>query len=193
MTDEKPTIFARNKRRRDARVKPIGDVRLSDETKELVIELVREGAMITEICERGIVPAYHYLWREMERDATFAAQYEAAKAKGAETLLQAAHEHALEMLESNDLDQIRAADAFMRITETYVEKIAPKQFGQLVKLAGDADAPLAIQVINYALPAAIPLKAVDVEARAITADEETTRTRTEIESGTVEGVKASGA
>lgn len=186
MSEEKPTIFARNRKRREAKLKPLGDVRLPDETKDLIIEAVAEGAMITELVERNVLPSYHHLWNECKRDTIFDAEYKAAQAKGARLLMNAANEHAQEMLESGDVDQMRCAESFMRVTETFVEKIAPKEFGQLVKLGSDPDAPLAVQVINYALPAVVPLQVIDTEARAIPTNEATPRARGETLGGNEE-------
>jgi hypothetical protein len=149
-SDVKPTIFEKNRRRRDIRVAPLGDVRLSPDIKALVCELVADGALLGELCDRGILPAYHYLWREMQRDAEFSARYKQAQADGARVLLHAAEENAIDAVNSNDPDRARAADALMRITETFAEKIAPKEFGQLVKLGSDPDAPLTLQVVSYA-------------------------------------------
>jgi len=54
-----------------------------------------------------------------------------------------------EALETNDPDTMRVAADYHKGTLNYAEKIAPKQFGVMVKHAGADGGQLAIAVVNY--------------------------------------------
>lgn len=171
----KKTIFERDEERVDNWSK-LTRAPLSDETKEAALFLVADGMLLTGLVERGVIPSYWHLYEEAERDTKFGEKLKQAQARGARTLLNRAQAHAVEMVNSGDDVQVRAADALMRVTQTFAEKVAPKDFGPLVKLAGDTDAPLQLNVVNYCLPqpAAIPLEAIAVPV-AIAHDNASTR------------------
>jgi len=166
--DKKPTIFARQRAKRAQKLAPIGDVRLEPTAQDMLIELLSDGAMLPELIEDGLVPSFWHVWNTCAHDPVFDARYRTAVMRGATVMLKDAQTFAIEEAESGDPDRIRVADAVMRITETYAQKLAPREFGQLVKLAGDPDAPLTLQVISYVAP----IVALDVmEAQAIGHDE----------------------
>jgi hypothetical protein len=54
---------------------------------------------------------------------------------------------------SSDPDLMRIAEAFHRCAVGYAEKVAPREFGQLVKVGGVDGGALQVQVVSYAVPA----------------------------------------
>jgi hypothetical protein len=54
---------------------------------------------------------------------------------------------------SSDPDLMRIAEAFHRCAVGYAEKVAPREFDQLVKVGGVDGGALQVQVVSYAVPA----------------------------------------
>jgi hypothetical protein len=86
-------------------------------------------------------------------DAEFDETVREAMAQGAEAGIAEAVELGKAASISGDPDLMRIAEAFHRCAVSYAEKTAPRQYGQLVKLANPEGGPIEIQVVNYALPA----------------------------------------
>lgn len=146
------SVIARNRKRRDAIKGPAKP--LDAHSKALVLRLLNEGATLLGIIERQGVCGYGAVWATVDADPEFAAAMHKATAKGAAALLEEAQQFSAEAADSGDNDRIRAADMYMRCTQAFVEKTAPREYGQLVKLAGDAaQAAITVQVMRFSVPA----------------------------------------
>lgn len=170
-----PTLIAteRARRKRNAS-KPEQEKVISPSLKVRVVALLEEGATITEMFRTAGMPSVRSFWRARESDPDFDNACRMAQVRGAEIKLALAMENAEREAESRDPDRARVAQSLCAVTTTYAEKIAPKEFGQLVKLGGDPNAPLAVQVINYSTLQGGALTPVD------TANHDTTRAQEEI-------------
>jgi len=152
---------------------------LPQDLRDRVLELLRDGATMAEICTTRELTSYGRVYHTRTVDPQFDADVRAAQAIGAEAALAEAQELSRLAADSGNPDLMRVAESFSRVTTLYAEKIAPREFGQLVKLGNSDGSLLSMQVINFALPAAIPLTAQTVgkdgeladtpRARAITA------------------------
>lgn len=132
---------------------------LDAERQALVLALLREGATPLEIVRHKGMPSLASIWATRDADAKFKVDFDNAVANGARAMLAEAQELARDATVSNDPDAVRVADMYMRVTQSYVEKLAPREFGQLVKLAGDADqAAITVQVVNFSNRATEPDK-----------------------------------
>lgn len=143
-----PTLIETERRKRraltaDSRV-------ISPAIKLRVLALLEEGATITEVFRIKGMPSVRSFWRACDTDSEFESRVKRAQVRGAAVKLALASENAEREAESRDPDRMRVAQMLCAVTQVYAEKIAPKEFGQLVKLGGDADMPFAVQVINYA-------------------------------------------
>lgn len=69
---------------------------------------------------------------------------------GAETAIAEAQEFGKQAAAEGNPDMMRVAESFGRLSTTYAEKIAPKEFGQLVKLGDHNGGALQIVVANFA-------------------------------------------
>lgn len=135
---------------------------ITETDKALILEALSRGVQITQACEMLGIRAPTRVYDAVDRDAIFAADFKAAQAKGAHALLAAAHEFAVEELASKDPDRMRCADMMMRVTTAFVEKMAPREYGPLVKLGSDPDAPLQVQVVSYAIPTIAAIQPVEL-------------------------------
>lgn len=130
---------------------------LDEKSKALVLALLQAGATILEVTRRKGMPKLGDVWATLEADAVFKVAFHKAAANGAATMLAEAQDVARDAAISGDPDEVRAADMYMRVVEKYVEKIAPREYGQLVKLAGDeAHAAITVQLVQFAAPEPAP-------------------------------------
>jgi hypothetical protein len=146
-----PTLIEteRKKRERSAKSKPEEARALSPAVKARVIGLFEEGMTITELFRTLGMPNGASYWRACDADPAFATLAKQAQARGAAVKMALAQENAEREAESRDPDRARVAQSLCAVTMTYAEKIAPKEFGQLVKLGSDGSMPFAVHVINY--------------------------------------------
>lgn len=143
------SIIARNRKRRDA-IKGAAKA-LDAKGKALVLRMVNEGSTLLEVVRRDGIGSYGAVWAAVDADPEFAAALHKASAKGAAALLEEAQQLAADAADAGDQDAIRAADMYMRCTQSFVEKVAPREYGQLVKLAGDAaQSAITVQVVSFA-------------------------------------------
>lgn len=168
-------VLATSRGQRDAMVKrPYrAPSPLDQALKDRVLELCREGATLSEVCTERQVTSYTRLYHTRTVDALFDDDVRKALAMGAEAALSEAQEFSKAAAESGNPDLMRVAESFGRVSVLYAEKIAPREYGQLIKLGGADGGALSLQVVSYALPAIVPQSgqlAVGSHARAITAD-----------------------
>ena len=124
---------------------------LDDDAKTLILLLLKDGATLAEIVRIPGFATFGSIAAARRLDAAWDAEVQAALTEGAAAMLAQAQTYATESLSTLDIDRMRMADILSKITALYAEKMAPRAFGQLVKLAGDESmAPVTISVINYA-------------------------------------------
>lgn len=154
---------------------------LDQATRDRVLELCREGATLSEVCTERKVTSYTRLYHTRTVDPAFDDDVRKALAMGAEAALSEAQEFSKSAAESGNPDLMRVAESFGRVSVLYAEKIAPREYGQLIKLGGADGGALSVQVVSYALPAVPKLEqlAVDPRTRAITADFQDIEARSE--------------
>lgn len=144
------------KKGRDARkadaAKPEPVVALTPEMRAAVLRIIGQGATIVELCALKGMPSVTSLWQAVDKDEAFRNEFRAAQAKGAAMVLQEAQELLRDAAEGTkvDTDKVRVAEMYARASQWYAEKFAPKEFGQLVKIAGDAElAAVQVSITKY--------------------------------------------
>ena len=123
---------------------------INEHQKLAVVALITEGATLTEIATLDGMPAVSAVYVETYRDAAFAEAIRAARAASATTIVDEAQHELRDAIESGDTDRMSVASAYHKGSLEYASKIAPREFGQLLKLAGADGGALTIQVIDYA-------------------------------------------
>lgn len=118
--------------------------------KAKIVELIQHGATLTEIETLDGMPRANTIWDECKRDPAFAQAMSEARAVAAASILDEAQHNLRDAAQNNDPDKMRIAADYARGCVAYAEKIAPREFGQLVKLAGADGGALTISVVNYA-------------------------------------------
>lgn len=129
----------------------------TDEMKIKMCDLFAEGATVNEVVKFEGFPSRAELFRELHKDADFATAYGVAKELGAAVPLEEGLDVGRDAVEADggeNVNKSMVAHRYMQIGAIYAEKMAPKKYGQLLKLGGDEDlGPIKVQVINYAVPA----------------------------------------
>jgi hypothetical protein len=145
------------------------DETVSEDQKLTIITALSEGAILTEITAIKGMPRASAVWRECERDPTFGDAVRQARVAGAHAILDEAQHNLREAADSGDTDRMRIASLYSQASTAYVEKIAPKEYGPLVKHAGADGGSILVQVVDYA---AVEAGALTVESRLIGASEQ---------------------
>lgn len=144
------SVIARNIEARELLTLEQADARMDDKAKARVLALVAAGATITEVCSRVGFTTTVPLWRACDADEKFRNALREAQARGAASLLAEAHDNAREAAMSGDADEMRIADMYSRTATAFAEKMAPKEYGSLVKIAGDAElAAVQVTITKY--------------------------------------------
>jgi hypothetical protein len=125
---------------------------VSAELKATIVRMVSEGATLTYICELPDMPCRASIYRARDTDKDFDAAMRAAMVKHAETLMDMSAEYTADAIEHADLDMSKRADILHRITTSRAEKLAPREYGVMVKHADADGGKLTVAVINYATP-----------------------------------------
>ena len=109
------------------------------------------------------IGSYSDFYATRSADLAFDAAIRQATAQGAEAAISEAAEFSRQAAKGNDPDLVKIAEAFHRCTVSYAEKMAPREFGQFVKLANPDGGALELQVVNYAVPVvdAKPLQSIE--------------------------------
>lgn len=122
---------------------------LSEHQKAAVLRLTEEGATLIEIATLEGMPSVSSIYREALADAVFADALNAARAASATTAIEEAQHNLRVAATGKDTDEMIIAASYHRGTLDYAAKIAPKEYGQLVKLAGADGGALTVRVISY--------------------------------------------
>lgn len=123
--------------------------RLTEHQRYAVIRLLEEGATLVEIAALEGMPSASSVYREARENPQFADAVQAARAACAATAIEEAQAELREAAAGNDTDRMSIANAYQRGTLEYAAKIAPREFGQLVKLAGADGGALTVNLVNY--------------------------------------------
>lgn len=152
MSEEKESVLKLDRRRRDVMRKTrfCRTAPLTADEKGLVLKLVGDGATLAECVLYHGIPSYDAIWQTTKNDPEFGAAYAEARARGVSVQMETAKLHAEEVALTRDPDQMRVATQLAQIAALHAEKVAPKEYGALVKLAGADGGPLTVQVVNYA-------------------------------------------
>ena len=136
---------------------------LNEQQRATVFTMLREGATLAEIFTLRGITSYNDFFLTRNADESFDASVRQAMAQGAEAAISEAAEFTKTAAKSDDPDLVKIAEAFHRCAVSYAEKTAPREFGQLVKLANPDGGALSVHVISYAVPAieGKPLHAID--------------------------------
>lgn len=122
---------------------------LSEDQKVIMLALIREGATMTAVCRRAGMPKLTDIYATCEVDKAFAAALDQARRVQATSRLDRAQDVLDDAVSGGDVDDIRAAAVYATETTRYAEKIAPREYGQLVKLAGADGGALTVQITDY--------------------------------------------
>lgn len=139
---------------------------ISAECKRAITELIKDGATFSEIADLSGMPSRVAIWDELARDDAWRVEMDKARLAGAMSELDTSHAHLKDAAEKDDIDAIRAAAVYAEQTRAYVEKIAPREFGALVKLAGADGGALTVQVMDYGQSKRLPAHHDEPEAQA---------------------------
>lgn len=129
------------------------------EIRAEILRLLKEGCTTSEICHLPGYPSRAVLFDWLQADPAFRAEYEAAKVAAAEAVLDEALDRGrdagvpVDAHGKQDLGRMKVAQAFANIATAYAAAIAPRQYGQLVKVGAEAGAGgITIQVVQYEQP-----------------------------------------
>ncbi len=122
---------------------------LTEHQKAAVVRLIEEGATLVEVAALSGMPSVSTIYRESFQNEPFAQAMRSARAAAATTFIEEAQDNLRIAASSKDTDAMVIASAYHRGSLEYAAKIAPKEFGQLVKIAGADGGALTIQTINY--------------------------------------------
>lgn len=140
--------------------------------KAEIIRLIKAGCTATEVCQRADMPSSPTLYDWKRSDAVFAGELEAAMIESARVILEDAADMVREAAEpvmeiatgeggedagtigrmqvETSLARARTAAIMFEVAKGYAEKVAPRQFGQLVKMAGvGEDGAITLNIVNY--------------------------------------------
>ncbi len=144
------SVIKKNKAARDALTLEQADARMDDTMRQRVLALVAAGATITEVCSRVGFTTAVPVWRACSADDKFRNALREAQAQGAAVILAEAHDNARDAASGGDPDKMRIADMYSRTATAFAEKMAPKEYGSLVKIAGDAElAAVQVTITKY--------------------------------------------
>lgn len=129
----------------------------TDEIRAKVVQMFKDGSTSTEIDALPFMPSVVAQLDEQKRNPEFAAAVQEARAYGAKAMLDEANDLARQVAVADEdgtinVDNVRAAEAYARTINGFVEKVAPREYGPLLKLGADADAgamPI-IQIVSFA-------------------------------------------
>ena len=124
--------------------------KVDDTFKARFLALMRAGEWPTDICDDTSMPPYSAFRQAMAEDETFAADFEEAFRVMADQSLCDASKFARESAETGNVDLMRIADIYAKSLNSALEKLAPRDYGALIKHAGAEGGPLQVQVISYA-------------------------------------------
>jgi Bacteriophage Sf6, terminase small subunit-like len=152
----KKSVIEQSRDRRDAIVKQAADHKtelLDEKQRSTILTLLTEGATLAEIFTIRGITSYSSFYATRNAEPEFDAAVRGAMAQGAEAAIAEAAEVSKSATNSSDPDLMRIAEAFHRCAVGYAEKVAPREFGQLVKLGGIDGGALQVHVVSYAAPA----------------------------------------
>ena len=158
------SVITDNKKRRDALTPEHANARLTETMKAQIVALLSDGATLTEVCSRMGFVSLMPVWREHDADENFRNNFRMAQARGAAAILAEAQENLRSVAEEEkgDADKARIAEMYARACTTFAEKHAPKEFGGLLKLAGDAElAAVQVSIVKYGPQDEAPEKPVN--------------------------------
>jgi hypothetical protein len=117
--------------------------------KLAVVALISRGATLTEIAAMEGMPSESTIFRATRNDEQFAQDMSEARAMSATVNIDEAQHQLRESLETGDSDAVAMASQYHKATHEYAAKIAPREYGQLVKIAGADGGALTVQVVDY--------------------------------------------
>lgn len=150
---KKQTIIAHGRRNRDEILSPKwrAPEPLTAKQRTRVLAMLTEGATLSEITTTRGIASHGSIYRSRAADPMFDAEVRQALTQNAEAAIAEAAEMSRSAADSGNPDAMRVAEAFHRCALTYAEKVAPKEYGQLVKLGSHDGGPLAVHVVSYAV------------------------------------------
>lgn len=172
---KKQNVVTLGRERRDAMLKrkTTEPVILSTKQRETILQLLEEGATLSEIFTIRGIAGFGSFYRARAADPVYDDSVRKALAQGAEAAIAEAAEISRKAAESSNPDEMRVAESFHRCALAYAEKAAPREYGQLIKLGGADGGALSLQVVSYAVPAIVGKAPQMLEApRADIADAE---------------------
>lgn len=125
---------------------------VTPEHKALIPQLIADGATLTWLADQAGMPGAGAILRARDNDPAFADAMRAAFGANATVGLDAAHQYATDAIDDVDIDKAKRADILHRIAVARAEKIAPREFGAMIKHADADGGKLTVSVINYAAP-----------------------------------------
>lgn len=163
--NENPTVIGAAVRRDLARTSRDA-AELSDFDKSEILRGLISGTGITTILkDLPGAPGFGAVIRARRHDAAFDAAYAEARAAGAEVLIDEALDYSFGARADKQLSTAahRYADTILKSAE----KLAPKQYGPLLKLAGHDGNALSINVVTFQEK---PQQLIDVTAETVEPD-----------------------
>lgn len=157
--NEVPTVIGAAVRRDLARNERTGE--LSDYDKAEIIRGLTVGTGITTILkDLPGAPGFGAVIRARRRDPEFDGAYAQARAAAAEILIDEALDYSYAVRSDKQLSTAahRYADTILKSAE----KMAPKEYGPLLKLAGHDGGRLAVAVISFKDVPTIEERATDI-------------------------------
>ncbi len=123
--------------------------RLNEQQRVTLLAMISEGATLTAVCRMDGMPALKDIYYECDCDPEFAQNLKNARKLQATSRIDRAQDMLDEACETNDTDRMRGARIYTEQAIKYAEKIAPQEYGALVKVAGADGGAIQLTIMNY--------------------------------------------
>jgi uncharacterized membrane protein len=123
---------------------------LTADQENYVIEMLAMGATVGEIAAIRNNPSIPDILDHIRKDAPFSHRARQARAEGAAVMLEDAADMLNRAAETGRDDHIKAAAMYHNAVIAHVAKVAPREFGPLLKIAGDAEQDkLSVSIVRF--------------------------------------------
>jgi uncharacterized membrane protein len=150
MADDEPNAVKRSRNARADLVNSRVRQPLTSAQEDYVIEMLAMGATVGEIAAIRNNPDIADILDHIRKNAPFSQRARQARAEGAAVMLEDAADMLSRAAETGRDDHIKAAAMYHGAVVAHVAKVAPREFGPLLKIAGDAEQDkLSVNIMRF--------------------------------------------
>ncbi len=123
--------------------------RMSEAQKTTTLAMLRDGTTLTAIARLSGMASLQNVYHECKCDPAFGEALREARALQATSRIDRAQDMLDDAAETNDTDRLRGAAIYTEQAIKYAEKVAPREYGQLVKHAGADGGAIHVTLVDY--------------------------------------------